>query len=292
MDKIIYAKALEERKLMGKKPTNGVCRYSFIDSDATIHDPAYTACHAGMNRAYYKRPDKKKFAPKAVVNKIMPLLVSEEAAFAFYEWMLNYSPYADVWRSKSPRGVLRDGAAIARTDVPSNLLVGALIATRSLSEEYSKNYMIGQTWYDLVSRGVHPNIAFPAAHTFGKNANGAFYWANWCSHTTIHGNEFNTIVLNFYNNTPIDLGEIWEKCLSFGSSNDVWMKVHKKTPNFHSLATEALANAKLVVKSDKVNPFVTATKPTVAKKWNYEETMEVLVPLFKKTYQTGDTKND
>lgn len=78
----------------------------------------------------------------------------------YYRWLLNDSIYRDCFVTKSPIEAIHKGV-ICHTDVPSNLLLGALIATRYPWEYANRHF---KTWCELYSRGVNPSMAFVLCH--------------------------------------------------------------------------------------------------------------------------------
>lgn len=124
--------------------------------------PEYHYCHASVGYADIRKP-------KAVFSQYQKPAVQEEVIRLFYEWLLNYSPYRDAFVTKNPRRVFEDKCIITKTDLPSNYIGGALIASRLPTERHSPQYNIPSAviiWSDLVKHGVPPNMAFVMACTF------------------------------------------------------------------------------------------------------------------------------
>lgn len=92
-------------------------------------------------------------------------LVSEELRKRFLEYIVQRSPYKDVFLIKDVDHIIKYGM-LCQTEVPSNLLVGALTVVRSLWEYIDIPLM----WEELVNEGVEENLALLAAHKVQKNA--------------------------------------------------------------------------------------------------------------------------
>lgn len=76
-------------------------------------------------------------------------------AVAFYGWLLNSSPWSEAFISSEIELTPVPHVKV-RTDRPSNLIVGGLIATRGPWEfptEVSR-------WYTMVQEGMEPNLAY------------------------------------------------------------------------------------------------------------------------------------
>ena len=97
----------------------------------------------------------------------------------YYRWLLNVSPWADVFITKCPKEAIKKGV-ILRSDVPSNLLGGALIASRYGWEGQGAGFAPKQQvyiWGELRKRGVDESLAFLMAHQARLN-NGSLFWNN------------------------------------------------------------------------------------------------------------------
>jgi len=116
-------------------------------------------CHAAI-----KRYQKAKAIVTLVDNhKIKRDRLKKGYTIPFYRWLLNESPYADVFITKNPRTAINLGI-ICRTDVPSNLLLGALTATRYGWERDRGGSRWMQVWGGLRKRGVRESLAFVLCH--------------------------------------------------------------------------------------------------------------------------------
>lgn len=145
--------------------------------------------------------------------------VGHELALTFYEWFLNYSPYAEVCVTKDYHDVVENRGLVLDPNAPAQLFGGAAIATRALTEQYD----IGLTWNDLVQAGIHPNLAFMYAHNssggFGHNLLRKRILHGW--HVAIHGDIAKS--LNFIWNRPTyNISGSYKMNKRYGSPNSVW----------------------------------------------------------------------
>lgn len=169
-----YQIALKARKvfreiLVKKKKYNGLCcvRDGAMASVAAVYlnDEAYKnhllistnqACHAGLQSLHT--------GSVAVISGLQPKykgnLIDKEEGVAFLDWLLNRSPYSEVFVTKSAKDAIKNSCIIADSNYPSNLLAAGLVASRRLWE-YSEIVIV---WYDLVKAGMNEDLAYWVAH--------------------------------------------------------------------------------------------------------------------------------
>jgi len=141
----------------------------------------------------------------AVVSLIRLGGSTEKQVEIFYDWLFNESPWADIFVLKDAKEVIKLGGVICETNFPSNLVAGALFASRGPWE--------------------HPNtLAFFAdllAEDKKLNKNLALISSMWCrnrnarkgmeyvvgitnaGHWPLSGNQTEKYVSNFINNKPV-----------------------------------------------------------------------------------------
>lgn len=119
-------------------------------------------CHAELSRISWDKP----LAVVSLIDYTNIKEVREKLGYTipFYRWLLNDSIYRDCFVTKSPLEAIRRGV-ICRTDLPSNLLLGALIATRYPWEYGKSNFL---AWCEFYRRGVNPSMAFVLCHSYLK----------------------------------------------------------------------------------------------------------------------------
>jgi len=130
-------------------------RYGYVsdqDGSLSIVHCRNTACHAGLDSgSVYDH------TPVRVFSTIWPdkaLPVPDQ--YAYLDWLLNRSPYRNVFVSKSAHLALDRGFIVAKGDSNASHMVGGLVASRRLWEYIG---IVG-LWARLVEVGVQENLAF------------------------------------------------------------------------------------------------------------------------------------
>ena len=162
MDKKVLLRAKALRRKLNRDfllDQTGLVTYGCV-REGEREDYQYVAgpCHIGLAMQAATKPT-------AVVSLINYSRIKEERhrvgyTIPYYRWLLNDSIYRDCFVTKSPIEAIHKGV-ICHTDVPSNLLLGALIATRYPWEYAGQQF---KTWCELYSRGVNPSMAFIVCH--------------------------------------------------------------------------------------------------------------------------------
>lgn len=169
-----YQIALKARKvfreiLVKKKPKAGL---TYVKNDGMasvaavyLDDKVYKnhlivstnqACHAGLQSL-----DTNSIAViSGLQSDYKGNLISKEEGVAFLDWLLNRSPYSEVFVTKSAKDAIKNSCIIADSNYPSNLLAAGLVASRRLWE-YRE---IVIAWYDLVKAGMNEDLAYWVAH--------------------------------------------------------------------------------------------------------------------------------
>ncbi len=244
------AKFYKERKA-------GVSNYGVIDPDRGFVDCQYTACHYGLNLDNSQARGTK---PIAVVNSIQTVRTkTPDIARTFIEWLVNYSPYQEIFLYKDMKQVYDEhNVLVTKVDVPSNLLVGGLVAARAMSE-YAD---VANTWYEFVQEGCHPDVAFMYAHWFGTFS-GRLGKNMRQGHTALDGYQINdTSVVNYMTGNRTDQ-DLWSKTHHYGGIHTTWGKANPKAaklkifPKIDDVWNSVALGKDKVVKSS--NPF--AVKP-------------------------------
>ena len=138
------------------------------------------ACHAALGNNY-KRTYQGALSVVSLitVDRLEGRRIAKGYTTPYYRWLLNVSPWASVFITKCPKEAMKKGV-ILRTDVPSNLLGGALIASRYGWEGQGSGFAPKQqvyTWGQLRKRGVDESLAFLMAHQ-ARPRNGQLFWDN------------------------------------------------------------------------------------------------------------------
>lgn len=167
-------KAVKEMVANVGKNTAAITYFSVIDEYGNVHINSNIYCHAGLSSPFgYNYKGKRRIA--LIVSRIQQrrvetganYILSTDIVDKYLRWLTTKSAYRSVFAKRGGKAVREFGFVVARTDVPSNLLAGALVAKRQLSEHPWHVYI----WHELVKNGVDPSIAF--AHSFqAKTVNG------------------------------------------------------------------------------------------------------------------------
>lgn len=165
MDMTLYKRCIEARDGLLKKLGSGGLSWGRITAIAivlpdTIHYSKAQQCHAGLEWEGYGQSPK---GGLAVVNGLLKPrdgTLYEDEALLFLDWLLNRSPYASTFVTKSAHEALLTKMTISRGDTPSNLMAAGMVASRRLWE-YA---FVARVFCDLVKVGVNENLAFYLAH--------------------------------------------------------------------------------------------------------------------------------
>lgn len=200
------------------------------------------ACHAGLRYGNGK-------GSTHIVNGIMTPYVPDKISLRFLEWLLNYSPYKDVFITKSPKTALRDKIIVASTEFPSNLVAGGLFASRAITEHYAR---IAKVWNGFLENGVHPDVAFMYAHKFSPDPFGISPM-DW--HVAIDGQQMPPgNVLNFLKNIRKD-GLIYKDTGHYQNIHDTWKSPNKEGENIKIHAQFEPLIQELARGKNTKNPF-------------------------------------
>jgi len=93
---------------------------------------------------------------------------NEEAERTFIEWLLFHSPFKDSFLKDTTAEALDHRVLMGNPDQPANYMSAGLMSTRIFNEHPRSLSM----WWEFVSRGLHPNIAFAFAHKMYVDDNG------------------------------------------------------------------------------------------------------------------------
>lgn len=128
----------------------------------------HASCYSGLG-SYYKAP----LGAVAMVVGITESYGSSgatpyELRLPYLDWLLNESPWADSFVTKSAAQCLRMHTVVQDTTVPGNLMVGGAVALRRMWEQAPIFYV----WNDLVKAGVNKNLAYILAHIANTGGSG------------------------------------------------------------------------------------------------------------------------
>lgn len=200
--------------------SSSVTYFASIDDKGVIRHDSNQACHASLSgyagskyiisRLQWGNKWDEKIAPKQVV-------------IDFLEWLTKKSPYAEVFLYGGGERTFRRGFLIAQTEVPANLLAGAMFAHRAVTEH--KSYIM-KNWYEMYKRGVNPAVAFCYAHGFSNGAQGLFIHtpisADW--HISIPTYASEAFIKNFRDGVKVNPNQIYKKNAAYYPVHSLWGK--------------------------------------------------------------------
>lgn len=106
--------------------------------------------------------------PEYILSQVQKLLVSEGDAKGYIEWLVQRSPWNEVFITKDVDDILKLGY-VARTDLPNNFVAGAMVATRFITEGYTQDVVARFPVYkEFIAAGCSETEAYVLAHTYAK----------------------------------------------------------------------------------------------------------------------------
>jgi hypothetical protein len=161
-------------------------------------------CHGSLQ--IYNLANKVTLPIKYILSAIQTHNYKDEYVLPYIDWLLNRSPWADVFVDKDVKSVYKYGWLIG-TDQPSNLVASACIATRYFTETYtpqiSRRY---ETYLHILSLGFSEHESMLMSYLFEKDK-GKKYLVNFrsleCSHSVFAMNRApESYYRNFLNDNP------------------------------------------------------------------------------------------
>lgn len=240
----------------------------------------YAACHAAVTYNYPAADNVSRsnvrFKQRVILSRIQNLGVSKDTALRYWNWLINYSPFAPVFITRSAEKAFKRGYFVVRTDLRADLMMGGLIASRLPTEHFTPVYKIENTtilWENLVDRGVHPSLAFTLAHRFVLSDHGVVILrisepGHMAISTCVSNyNDWSSTHINFYKNKM--QGDVlpFETTNSHNGSSKLWCNNQKSNVNSIIVRIFDMCKRGEEVKEVK-NPFLVKTEEVVQlKKW-------------------------
>lgn len=269
--------ALEKEFKKGKRSKDANSSANFLMEDGTSVKAVESVCYASLSGNTVARK------AVAIIASVQTLIVDEKIARRYFEWLLHYSPYQEVFVTKRGKTAIDHGIFVADTDKPSNLLFGGLTAARMVSE----CDRIPNMWNDLVDSGVHPDLAFVFSHYLHKNKDKLVVSGLGNGHTAIYGvpttNAYyagftDVVPINFVKNIRIDKLS-YRKTGSFSGINATWTKENDLAIKLKLIeAIPKVLEEACKEKSKSANPF---KKDAEVKAPDYHVGLEAVSALFK-----------
>lgn len=211
-----------------------------------------------------------------------------ELRLPYLDWVLNESPWADSFVTKSAAQCLRMHTVVQDTTVPGNMMVGGAVAIRRMWEQTSIFYV----WNDLVKAGVNKHLAYILGHIASADFDGVGKSKTLSWNNTQEGGHQNlslgqlskSFALNFMKGVYNEMGSYKEGRVYTGYS---YMFETGNNTNKGNLAKWVVDNfpnhpekeeVKEVVQA-VVNPFAAAMpkKPKVRARLSYDVALKRMV---------------
>ena len=250
MKQLHYTLACEARREMNRMIESGEWSYTSVANVVIVGEEGVHlfsdnhACHAGLHI------ENKLGKPKnvvAIVSSVQELLVYEEDALYFYEWLLNDSPYSSVFSTKSASQAVRLGI-ICRADVPNNLLAGGLIAARLPTEHKVRT----DVWVMLARAGICKRMALILAHALYTDGVYMFVRGDSGHLPLTPFNIGEAYVNNFIAGRTYERGTKYNGALRYNTVNATWGIGGQERCSLLS----ALEDIRLGNREECINPFV------------------------------------
>lgn len=290
---------------------NQVAEYAFVGEDGSLWLADNTACHAEMGYPYRgyghycdSTIDMRNYLYSSAKPPKVPMIVGvvnlvqfqtgghqklierygDKIDIAFAEWMANFSPYAPAYALLDQQEIFDRGLYVLDASKTASHLVGGMIAARVISEYVD----IAATWYELVDRGVHPNVAFFFAHFWGSGGKFAqLYNTGHNGHCAIDGSkttEFTKCCINFITKDERLLDpKPWNQALCYEKINAAWKGPRDRAPTFVKKLNEALASA-VEGGPKKKNPFAKLDEE-IGNYPEFKKGLDVATPLLNEFFR-------
>ena len=180
------------------------------------------ACHKGLHKWFFSGDQllvARVQRQKAVATiSLLPHVQTEgPAAASFYQWLFNESPYRSVFMNSSYKSAL-DYGIITRTNKPSNLMLGGLIASR-IPTEFGDRLPL---WYALVKRGCDKNLAFVLCHCASLEG-GRVGYNVLCGHNALEmGEQSLSAIRNFIVGKLVNPQATYDNTLQYTGVTELW----------------------------------------------------------------------
>jgi hypothetical protein len=149
----------------------------------------------------------------------------EEDLVKFYDWLFNESPWADVFITKNGKQAVEERWLVVHTDVPSNQMVGALMASRIPSESSNPMFVMN----DLEEFGVPRTMGFLIGQCLagGDKREGSAKWGDTTAeHRCISAGQMTrSVALNFLEGQLVEPNEHYVDNTRYAYPNlvnDLW----------------------------------------------------------------------
>lgn len=183
---------------------------------------------------------------------------TEEAVHTYYEWLFNYSPWRDIFLTKSVNRLLRDNVSIVDASSPCNVLAGGGIAFRQPWENYwvdagAHTYKRIGLWNDLVHKGIDPSVALAVVSTVLIKDKTLKMAGTTLGHDVLHATN-GTVLTNFLLDNKVRQGQAWNESYHYDGGNEYLFGGYaNKIVDVMPIVNKTLENLK--AKTKMTNPF-------------------------------------
>lgn len=174
----------------------------WITKTGEFHTDPYRFCHAVLKRApagctlLASRTQRQSVGHNTAYGT--GGWVGDELAIEYYDWLLNRSAYSSNFITKDAEYAASKGV-VCSTDIPSNLLVGGLIAHRYPWEHPG----LTRQWKKFVDTGLSGDMAFLLCHQFREAPGGVISSGSYSVHGALEAVDITlNLARNFINHTP------------------------------------------------------------------------------------------
>jgi hypothetical protein len=242
------------KRLNDSPITASVAYWGGVDAAGHVQKATNTVCHAQLG--YWGQASE--FIASRIQwknNEFRPLPNKVVDDYLF--WLTSRSPYTKAFVLKGGKKIRKLGYLVVRTDIPANLLAGALFAHRAITEHKGS---IALCWWHLKEAGLHPDLAFCHAHQIGSYDHEHVQIAQrkgW--HVAWNGDSPKKTILAFKNRKP--LGSVLPKYNSYDVGYQPYAPVQGMWGEDHGAGKEVqIEQVMKAVKDDgvikkPVNPF-------------------------------------
>ena len=183
--------------------------YGVVLDDGEVKKPVHNQCF-GATR------EERNLGAKFIVSRIQQkgAMHNDEHhadVIKYYDWLFNVSPYSSVFITKSGEEAVKSKWMVINCEVPSNLMMSALQASRIPWEYHSTMWVLN----DLTEAGVEPNLAF----LIGMHMRGGEFRkgsADWSAGESEHrcldvGKLDEKAIKAFINSAPVNCNDLYSK---------------------------------------------------------------------------------
>lgn len=188
----------------------------------------------------------------------------DESHFTTYAgWLVNESPWVHIFVEKDPAHIRKTGFVL-RTDVPHNMIVGAVMAARVPTEWRRK----AAAFCALVERGVKGNTAYLLSHCVHLGTDGSWSSVGSDGHTAVDTYRMGErAVRDFLRGAPDYLGKIYSSYGKYHDIHETWGRLPDYGSSRRGLAeeVEAVMNRAGTLPTPHVSPFKAKLSSRVAR---------------------------